>query len=178
MIDDKYDVIVSRELNVSLNTNSENREENWLIVGTFLLRHGKYQPFPRKYITFPERRYISLKRMMICITSALDDVILCKDVKFVEHLGRNMCVGVASPYQCVSIRQWFRLGGDINKELLPGYGVFLDKDECSTPVESDSVMNDFITSLEDTEICIDMHHRQLFIVYLECNPDKLHYDCL
>ena len=97
MIDDKDGVIVSRELNVSLSTNSENREENRLLVGTFVLRHGKYQPFPRKYITFPERRYISLKRMMICITSALDDVILCKDVKFVEHLRRNIFVGVAVP---------------------------------------------------------------------------------
>ena len=92
MIDDNDGVIVSRELNVSPSTNSDNRDENRLLVGTCVLRHGKYQPFPRKYITFPERRYISLKRMMKYITSALDDLILSKDVKFVEDLGGNIFV--------------------------------------------------------------------------------------
>ena len=133
----------------------------------------------RKYITFPPPRYLSLRWRMRDITLALDDVVLHKDVKFVEHLGSNIFVGVKSPYQGVSIRQWFRPGGNINKELVPGYGVFLKKADWSTLVETDSIINNFIPTLKDMERCIDTHHGRLsFIACPACNPDRLYYDCL
>ena len=181
MIDGDDDDVLTMTLDVQLSPKTDNRirynpDEREVTIGKY---NAKGRRIARKFITFHPARYLVLRDIMEDVTTTLTQVKQGQVADMNFHLGYHIYVNVKSPYVGVSIRQWYRPGGNPTKDLLPGYGIFLKWDEWDTVVKTDITMNDFIPMLSETERCLDTHHGQLsYIACIECNPDKLHHEYL
>ena len=156
------------------------QEGQFLIIGQFIQRYGTWHKVPRHHITFPLFLYLLLRDNIEAVTQAQSKVMNGDtDIHLSVTLGAHIYISVKSPFQGVSIRQWFRPLRKPDNELLPGYGVFLRTSEWNILVNCDDAVDDFLPQLQETERCMYTHHGQLsFIACLECNPDRAGYEYL